>query len=240
MSYKSYKKEYPYTYILGPFPTIEALESRPDLFKEIIVSDDYTEKAALESMAIEHKIPITFDNKTINRLSRKGNTYVIGVINKEVQKLSDSNHIILHQPSNMGNLGTIIRTMVGLGYKDLAMIGDGVDYNDPRVIRASMGSIFKISIEEFETIEDYLSIYGQRDIFSFILSSKDQAYLDQVESRGKFSLIFGSEGPGLPQYFEDIGRSVKIPQSQEVDSLNLTIASSLAMYHFADLGALKE
>ena len=49
----------------------------------------------------------------------------------------------------MGNLGTIMRTMVGFGMEDLAIIRPGVDAYDPKVIRASMGSIFHLRFAYF-------------------------------------------------------------------------------------------
>ena len=56
----------------------------------------------------------------------------------------------------MGNLGTIIRSSLGFGIKNIALIGNNIDYLDPKVIRASMGAIFKMNIVRFETLEDYL------------------------------------------------------------------------------------
>ena len=47
-----------------------------------------------------------------------------------------------------------------------------------------------------------------------------------------FSLVFGNESSGLPYKFHDYGTSIIIPQSKEVDSLNITIAASVAMYVF--------
>ena len=54
--------------------------------------------------------------------------------------------------------------------------------------------------------------------------------LHQVKPQGKFSLIFGNEATGLPAEFASIGTSVIIPHSDRIDSLNLPIAASIAMY----------
>ena len=57
-------------------------------------------------------------------------------------ELDDANHVVLVNPGDMGNMGTIIRTMLGFNYSNLAIIKPGVDVFDPRVIRASMGALF--------------------------------------------------------------------------------------------------
>ena len=54
--------------------------------------------------------------------------------------------------------------------------------------------------------------------------------LHDVKPQGKFSLIFGNEATGLPHEFSKIGKSVIIPHSDRIDSLNLPIAASIAMY----------
>jgi len=56
----------------------------------------------------------------------------------------EENHIVLVEPRNMGNVGTIIRTMLGFGYRNLVMIGPAVDIFDPMVIRSTMGALFKL------------------------------------------------------------------------------------------------
>ena len=56
-----------------------------------------------------------------------------------------SNHIVLVNPSDMGNLGTIIRTAVGFGFTDIGIISPAVDAYNPKVIRGSMGSFSKLT-----------------------------------------------------------------------------------------------
>ncbi len=68
----------------------------------------------------------------------------------------EKNHIVLVEPRNMGNAGTIIRTMLGFGYKNLALIEPAVDVFDPKVVRSTMGALFRINFEYFQTWEEYI------------------------------------------------------------------------------------
>ncbi len=241
MSYRRYKRDDEHTYVLGAFPAIEAVESRPDLVIEVILSTKLKDSIQLEEKLDKLGIVYKVDDRTLNRISNRRDNFVLAVMKKEEMKLEAGKHLVLHHPSNMGNIGTIIRTMLGLGYRDLAIVGDSADFQDPRVIRASMGAFYKLRIEAFEDIGAYKEAFPNNRLYSFMLA-EEAIYLDELEGNGsgeEFSLVFGNEGEGLPEYFINLGQPVKIPQSKEVDSLNLTIAAGLAMYQFADLGALK-
>lgn len=62
---------------------------------------------------------------------------------------------MLHHPSDSGNLGTILRTALGFGLKNIAIIRPAVDSDDPRVVRASMGAAFSLNIRHFDSFEQY-------------------------------------------------------------------------------------
>ncbi len=232
MKYKAYRKEDLYSYIFGAFPVIELIEAKPELIIEVIISNKYNEIENLVTILESKGINYNIDDKTINRIANKGNIFVVGVFKKVDQTIGDDNHIVLHSPSNMGNLGTIIRTMVGFGLHDLAIIGNSCDIYNPMVTRASMGAFFKVRIEFFNNIHEYLEKFKDRKIHPFMLSLKNPLKLVDVNPEGKFSLVFGNEGSGLPDFFEDIGEPIFIPQTDEVDSLNLTMAAGIAMFWF--------
>lgn len=84
-------------------------------------------------------------------------------------ELDDANHVVLVNPGDMGNMGTIIRTMLGFNYSNLTIIKPGVDVFDPRVIRASMGALFNINFEYFDSFSEYLDKYPKRNIYSLML-----------------------------------------------------------------------
>ena len=68
-----------------------------------------------------------YSDKIFNIVSNKENCYIIGVFKKYESKINPkSNHVVLVNPSNMGNLGTIIRTAIGFGINDIAIISPAV------------------------------------------------------------------------------------------------------------------
>lgn len=233
---RRYSKKDKYSYTIGAFPTYELIEKRPDLVEVVYVHTDYNEKDRLFSYGKKHGFHVEINHKAINRLANKDNAYVVGVFRKFHSQLEDRPHIVLHEVSDMGNLGTILRTMNGFDYKDLVLIGQVCDVFNPKTVRASMGSIFDIRIAFFDDMESYLLAFPNHKKYLFMLSRNPSDSLYKVENRldqkDVYALVFGNEGAGLPTNFSKLGEVVFIPQSDRIDSLNLPIAAALAMYEF--------
>ncbi len=232
---KSYKKDFQYSYSIGVFPTLELINNKKEDVLMVLLSIDSRENEGVKKiidLCNEYNIEFQINDKAISRISKKENSYAIGVFKKYEQRLdAKNNHVVLVNPSDMGNLGTIIRTILGFGIKDLAIIRPGVDIFDPKAIRASMGGIFRISFQYFEDFNSYLDTYNH-DIYTFMLDAKQRLHDVQIDSSRPFSLVFGNEGSGLGEEFKDIGTSIIIPHSNEIDSLNLSIAVGIATYEF--------
>lgn len=228
---KRYNKKYNVSYTLGTTLTIELLNKKLKYVKKIyfhsqLIKNDVTDK--IEKTCHDNNIPIEFNDKVFNILSQKENCYVIGEFSKyETTLEKNQNHIVLVQPSNAGNLGTIIRSMVGFGICNLAIIRPAVDIYDLKTIRASMGAIFSINFQYFDSFDEYSKTY-LNNYYPFMLQAKKK--LSNMIIKEPFSLIFGNEATGLPKEFLNIGESVIIPHSSNIDSLNLTIATSIAIY----------
>lgn len=224
---KVYKKNYSYSYALGPFPSIELIQTKPEVIDRVILSEEFNQKEELISLLKEKQLTYTFEEKTLERIGNRKKVYVATLFQKYTTEISQGNHLLLDQIDNMGNLGTIIRNMCAFGYYDLVLIGETCDYFDPKVIRASMGSIFKIRMEHFDCIEDYQNKF-QRSVYAFMLDKKAKR-LGEMSYDVPHTLAFGNEGAGLGDDYRRF-QPVMIEQSDHVDSLNLTIACGIGMY----------
>lgn len=235
MKIKAYHKSFEYTYTLGVFETIELLKNKPDLVLRVYIkSNSYKNKGIgiIDDLCKRNKIDLIESDNTINKLSKKDNCFAIAIIKKYSTELKNTNHVVLVNPGDMGNMGTIIRTMLGFGYNDLAIIRPGVDVFDPKVVRASMGAIFNINFEYFDTFDDYLHKYSNRDIYPLMLKGAKNIHLIEPNDKN-YSLVFGNESSGLPDEFLNYGQSIFIPHSDKIDSLNLSMALGITLYHFS-------
>lgn len=227
---KVYKKNFEYSYTIGIYPTLELLKAKPERVLEIILSSNTQESqkiAEIKLICDKENIQISFNNKFVNRISNSENAHVVCVFEKfESQIERNKNHLVLVNPSDMGNLGTIIRTMCGFGLKNLAIIKPACDIFNPKVIRGSMGSIFNINFQYFENFHEYKKI-NESTLYAFALNA--QTRLDELSFQKPYSLVFGNEGSGLPEEIVKSCLGIKINQSNEIDSLNLSIAVGIAL-----------
>lgn len=235
--YKKYKRDDPHSYTLGPFPTFELLACQPSRALEVLIREDFNEREKLEALCREKGVKYTYSQKTLDRISSKEACYAAGVFQKYTSALRpEAPHVVLNNPSDMGNLGTILRTLLGFGLKDLAIITPAADLFHPKVVRASMGALFHMNFALFESFEAYLERYGQgRDLFPFMLDGERVLSLRDCPCSEKYALIFGNEASGLPPSFSRYGTSIFIPQSDEVDSLNLAVSVAVGAFLFTSV-----
>ncbi len=231
---KKYKKSFDYSYALGTELTLELLLQCPEKVINVYVHSKQIKNEIfyrIKNLCLQYSIEMIYSDRIFNVVSNKENCYIIGAFKKYENKINpDNNHIVLVNPSNMGNLGTIIRTSIGFGINDMAFITPAVDIFDPKTIRASMGAVFNLNFQYFESFEEYLQTATKRDIFTFMLDGTKQ--LDEIEKSEKYSLVFGNEASGLPAEYQNYGQSILIKHLNTIDSLNLTNAVSIALYEF--------
>ena len=134
----------------------------------------------------------------------------------------------------MGNLGTILRTAVGFGIYDIAIILPGADIFHPKTVRSSMGALFKLRFHQYQSFQEYRNEFQKHQIFTFMLNGENTLTIQECPKVQLFSLVFGNEATGLDDSYLEVGTSILIPQSPDVDSLNLTIAVGIGAYVFTN------
>jgi len=228
---RRYEKSSAISYAEGVFSTLELLAARPDDVERVLLSSRGAPNAGaakIRARCAHLGIEAVIDDRAIERLSPRGSHLAVGVFRKYLVELTvEADHVVLVAPADMGNLGAILRTMLGFGVRDLAIIRPAADAFDPRVVRASMGALFRASFSYFDTFEDYASRFP-RKIYSFMTDGATR--LDGLRFDSPCALVFGNESAGLPETFRALGESVRIDQTDAVDSLSLPIAVAVALY----------
>lgn len=239
MKLTRYKRESSYSYTLGATLTYELLKTHPELIQRVFLRPNIKHGNDLEQIIAElrqHHIEIIESTKAFNILNAKSNCLLIAEFQKPDTQLdysTDNPHIVLVNPSDAGNLGTIMRSAVGFGYQNLAIILPGVDPYDPKTIRASMGAVFHLNIQTFESFQAYQNPFTTRTYYAFMLDSAAKRLTNVNPTSKNYSLIFGNEASGLPSEFATFTTPIFIPQNQKIDSLNLSVAASIAMFELS-------
>ncbi len=141
------------------------------------------------------------------------------------------NLLVLDRLQDPGNIGTLIRTAEGAGYRGVICIKGTADVYGPKVVRAAAGSLFRIPI---------LYISSETELFELIkrLNKKltvsvieaDDNYYD-VNLKDGVALVIGNEGNGCSnEIIEAAEQRVTIPMAGELESLNAAVAAGILMY----------
>ncbi|MDD2978942.1 MAG: RNA methyltransferase [Hespellia sp.] len=157
----------------------------------------------------------------------KQNDYII----EDVMKAERAHILMLENLQDPGNMGTIMRTAEGAGVTGILMSRDTVDIYNPKVVRSTMGSIYRIPflyVEDFLAAAKVVKAAGIR-IFAAHLDGKDT--YDRQDYLGGTAFLIGNEGNGLtPEAAEAADTWIRIPMHGKVESLNAAIASAILMY----------
>lgn len=235
-SLTAYDRALDYSYAPGIFPSMEALKNAPGRVRRLLLSSraEGSEGAEkLKEKCASLGVRVETADKALSRLSGKENCFAAAVFEKEQSPLCPAaQHVVLHHPSDGGNLGTILRTALGMGYLDIAIICPAADVFDPHVVRSSMGALFSLRVHEYADFDAYLRETGSRALYPFMLDGSRDLEEAAAAARAPLSLIFGNEGAGLPPEFREKGTPVRIAHSARIDSLNLSVAAAIGMYEF--------
>ena len=231
-----YSRKLDYSYQLGVFPALMLLEARPECAQRLLLHPQGLENEGvvkLRARCAELGVREELAERVLRRESKKDNCFAGLIFKKYDCPLDpDANHAVLCQISDAGNAGTAMRSLLGFGVRDVAVVRPCVDVFDPHVLRASMGAFFKLRLRVYDDFEAYRAEFPERALYPFMLDGARPLNDVAREARPPFSLIFGNEQTGLPADFARIGQSVFIPQSDEIDSLNLAVAVSVGTYAF--------
>lgn len=153
------------------------------------------------------------------------------VVEKPKNNGSGSNFLILDNIQDPQNLGAIIRSSVATNILDIYCINCVDEYND-KVIRASMGNIFKVNINHI-SIEDLDKVCENSIVYSANMNGKNLFKLEKPKN--KFGLILGNEGNGVSSEVEKFANKIiSIPMQNNVESLNVAVSMSIIAYYLTN------
>ena len=131
-----------------------------------------------------------------------------------------------------GNLGTIIRTADSANLKQIIVSKNTVDAYSPKVIRSTMGAIYRVNIIEVENLEWTLKDL-QKDGFKVVVTSLDTNNSIYDISYNKSIVVIGNEANGVSKEVQELANErVKIPMLGKTESLNASVATGIMIYEY--------
>ena len=176
------------------------------------------------------------ENGIINQATENNNASEIGDKIKETENVkidTTTDYILaLDGIQDPGNLGTIIRTADSANLKQLIVSKNTVDAYSPKVIRSTMGAIYRVNIIEVENLEWTLKDL-QKDGFIVVVTSLDTNNSIYDISYNKSIVVIGNEANGVSKEVQELANErVKIPMLGKTESLNASVATGIMIYEY--------
>ena len=152
---------------------------------------------------------------------------------------NDEKIILLDQVQDAGNMGTIIRTAVSFGVKNIICIKGSTDVYSSKVVRSAMGAIQKVNIyyldyNELEILKPNLKSRGYNLVATDLKANK---YVNDEKFSKKDIFVLGNEANGISDKMKSLcDRYIKIPMEPTQESLNVGIAAAIFMYELYTRG----
>ncbi len=139
--------------------------------------------------------------------------------------------IALSTIQDPGNLGTIIRTAAAVGADGLWVSQDSVDLDNPKVLRASAGQWFRLTMGVSDNLAQLVADYQRQGVQVLSTTSHTETSYWDVDLRQPTLILLGNEGAGLSAELSALADlQVKIPMQSDVESLNVATAAALMLY----------
>lgn len=138
--------------------------------------------------------------------------------------------VVLDRLQDPGNLGTILRTAEGAGISGIVMSSDCADIYNPKVIRSTMGSIFRVPFAVVDDLPAAVERIREKGITTYAAHLQGEDYNKGVFEKD-IALLIGNEAAGLSkEVSEKADQWIKIPMEGKVESLNAAVAAAILMY----------
>lgn len=139
--------------------------------------------------------------------------------------------LILEDIQDPGNLGTMMRTGEGAGITGMVMSRSSVDIFNPKAIRSTMGSLFRVPFYITGDLPGTIRAIKERGIALYAAHLQGKRSYQEPDYRSACGFLIGNEGNGLSREIAGLADTyIKIPMAGKVESLNAAIAAALLMY----------
>lgn len=154
--------------------------------------------------------------------------YIIEKRNKEKSCI-----VVLDRLQDPGNMGTIVRTGEAAGISGIIMSKDSADIYNPKVIRSTMGSIFRVPFSIVDDLAAAVDTLKDNGITTYAAHLKGELY-NSGSLTNDCALLIGNEARGLSgEISTKADKLIKIPMHGKVESLNAAVATAILMYEAA-------
>jgi rRNA methylases len=208
------------------------------LQKAYVSESFYQEKSeALPDYFYDLNYEIVTDSVFDDACETKTPQGVLGTVKEAAYNLEDILNapeaciLLLEDVRDPGNLGTIIRTAEGAGITGVIFNRSTVDIYNPKVVRSTMGSIYRVPFYQAEDFYEVLEEMKRKEITLYAAHLQGIPYDSEGSFRKKCAIMIGNEANGLSEKAASLADIlIRIPMAGKVESLNAAVAAAILMY----------
>ena len=227
-------------YIIEGIKLIQEAIQENAKIKQIIICDDCEKtesipKDLMYEIAKQECIYVT--NKIFETITEVMNPQgILAIIEKQSKEIQidDKQDIILalDDIQDPGNLGTILRTADSIGLTQILVSKGTADSYNPKVVRSTMGAIFRVKIIECEDLVKTLKEIKKHK-FEIVVSSLQTDNSIYDINYHKKVIVIGNEANGVKKEIQDLAdKKIKIPMLGKTESLNASVATGIILYEY--------
>lgn len=215
----------------------EAIQENAKI-KLVVVCDDCTQEDAIDS-ELKYEIAkldcVYVTEKIFSNITSVINPQgILAVIEKnsglEQIDYNDDLFLILDDIQDPGNMGTILRTADSINLKQIIVSKGSADIYNPKVVRSTMGAIFRINIIETDNLEKTIKEMKKHKIKIATTSLQTENSIYDISYK-KTAIVIGNEANGVSQEVLDLAdEKIKIPMLGKTESLNASVATAIVLY----------
>lgn len=216
------------------------LETPVERIKQLYISESYFEKGGQKLDEEGYDFEILSDNVFSYVSDTKTPQGILAIVKRKEYKLEDiinvkNPHImVLDNLQDPGNLGTIFRTAEAAGVTGIVLSRDCVDIYNPKVIRSTMGAIYRMPFVYVDDLIDALLKMKEKGIKTYAAHLKGKNSYDRENYKDACAFLIGNEGNGLREEISDKADIwIRIPMEGEAESLNAAVAAAVLMFEAA-------
>ena len=227
-------------YIIEGVKMIEEAIAENQVVDTVVICEEYINNDTLSSKflyEIAENECIYVNEKIFSSLTDVVNPQGILAImdknnsNKKID-YTDKFILILDDVQDPGNLGTILRTADSVGLKQIVVSKGSVDIYNSKVVRSTMGAIFRTRVIEVEDMEETI-LQIKKEKFKVLVTSLNTDKSIYDKKLDKVAVVIGNEARGVSEkVIKKADELVKIPMLGRAESLNASVAASVIMYEY--------
>lgn len=223
---KKYRKQHKQFIVEGEKMVMELIDSDFDVI-QVFVQNGWPGTESLQRRSRLVQVVEDFEMKKISSMSSP--SPVLGVVGiPDTNDIVGKRFFLLDQIRDPGNLGTIIRIADWFGLDGIICSPETVELYNPKVVQASMGSIFRVPVI-YTTLPDWIRTHADIPVYAASLQGKNLHESSHSIHTG--AILIGNESNGLtPELLSASTYQIRIPGGGAAESLNAAVAAGILAY----------